>query len=126
MIWRADKGFAQQNFFEAKGGEEMSLEAIEKIRSAEDEADQARAQARVQAQKIRDDAERAGQALLEQSRRTAAEKTAEVMQAAEERGAARRGEILAAAEKECRALNRQADTHMALAVETIVERVVEG
>ena len=126
MIWRADKGFAQQNFFEAKGGEEMSLEAIEKIRSAEDEADQARAQARVHAQKIRDDAERAGQALMEQSRRTAAEKTAEVMQAAEERGAARRGEILAAAEKECRALNRQADTHMALAVETIVERVVEG
>ena len=126
MIWRADKGFAQQNFFEAKGGEEMSLEAIEKIRSAEDEADQARAQARVQAQKIRDDAERAGQALLEQSRRTAAEKTAAGMQAAEERGAARRGEILAAAEKECRALNRQADTHMALAVETIVERVVEG
>ena len=79
MIWRADRGFAQQNFFEAKGGEEMSLEAIEKIRSAEDEADQARAQARVQAQKIRDDAERAGQALLEQSRRTAAEKTAELV-----------------------------------------------
>ena len=92
----------------------MSLEAIEKIRGVEDEMDQARGQARAQAQKIRDEADRAGQALLEQSRRT------------EERGAARRGEILAAAEKECRALNRQADANMALAVEMIVERVVDG
>ena len=104
----------------------MSLEAIEKIRGVEDEMDQARGQARAQAQKIRDEADRAGQALLEQSRRTAEEKTTEVMQAAEERGAARGGEILAAAEKECRGLNRQADANMALAVEMIVERVVDG
>ena len=104
----------------------VTRQEIEKIRGVEDEMDQARGQARAQAQKIRDEADRAGQALLEQSRRTAEEKTTEVMQAAEERGAARRGEILAAAEKECRALNRQADANMALAVEMIVERVVDG
>ena len=74
--------------------------------------DQARAQARAQAQKILTDAEQAGQELLERGRRTSADKTAGVMRAAEERGAQRRDEILAAAEEDCAALRRLAgDQH---------------
>ena len=71
----------------------MSLEAITKICGVEDEMDQARAQARVQAQKILADAERSGQELLEQGRSSSAEKTTGVMKAAEERGEQRRREI---------------------------------
>lgn len=104
----------------------MSLEAITKIRGVEDEMDQARAQARAQTQKLLADAEKAGQELLEQGRRTSAEKAAGVMKAADERGAARREEILAAAEEDCRALSQLAQTNMAQAAQMIVERVVEG
>ena len=104
----------------------MSLEAIEKIRGGEDAMDQARAQARAQAQQILADAERAGQEALEQGRQSAAKKTAEAMWAAEERGAQRRAEILAEAEEDCRALEQLAQANMAQAVQAIVERVVDG
>ena len=104
----------------------MSLEAIEKIRGVEDQMDQARAQARAQAQKVLDDAEHAGQEALEQGRQTSAKKTAEAMRAAEERGAQRRAEILAEAEEDCRALKQLAQTNLAQAVQMIVERVVDG
>ena len=104
----------------------MSLEAITKICGVEDEMDQARAQARVQAQKILADAERSGQELLEQGRSSSAEKTTGVMKAAEERGAQRRREILAQADEDCAALEQLAETNMARAVEWIVERVVDG
>lgn len=104
----------------------MSLEAITKIRGLEDEMEQARAQARAEAQKLLADAERSGQSLLEQGRRISAEKTAGVMKAAEERGALRRQEILAQADEDCAALSRLAETNMAQAVQMIVERVVDG
>ena len=104
----------------------MSLEAITKIRGVEDEMDQARAQARTQAQELLTGAERSGQELLEQGRRSSAEKTAGVMKAAEERGAQRRREILAQADEDCAALEQLAETNMARAVEWIVERVVDG
>ena len=48
------------------------------------------------------------------------------MRAAEERGAQRRDEILAAAEEDCAALRRLAETNMTQAAQWIVERVVEG
>ena len=54
----------------------MSLEAITKIRDVEEGMDQARAQARAQAQRLLADAERAGRDLLEQGRLRAAEETA--------------------------------------------------
>ena len=104
----------------------MSLEAITKIRGVGEEMDEGRAQARAQAQKILTDAEQAGQELLERGRRTSADKTAGVMRAAEERGAQRRDEILAAAEEDCAALRRLAETNMTQAAQWIVERVVEG
>ena len=104
----------------------MSLEAIEKIRGVEEEMDQARAQARAQAQKILADAERAGQDLLEQGRRASAEKSAGAVRAAQERGQQRRQEILAAAQEDCQALEQLAQANMAQAVQMIVERVVDG
>ena len=104
----------------------MSLEAIEKIRGVEEEMDQARAQARAQAQKILADAERAGQDLLEQGRRASAEKSAGAVRAAQERGQQRRQEILAEAEEDCRALEQLAQANMSQAVQMIVERVVDG
>ena len=104
----------------------MSLEAIEEIRGVEEEMDQARAQARAQAQKVLADAQREGEELLEQSRRASAEKTRNVLRTARERGEERRGEILARAEEDCRALDQLAQANMAQAVEMIVERVVDG
>ena len=104
----------------------MSLEAITTIRAVEEEMDQTRAQARLQAQKCLADAERSGQALLAEGRRASAEKTAGAVRAAEERGAARRQEVLAAAQEDCQALARLAETNMAQAVQMIVERVVDG
>ena len=68
---------------DGKGGETMSLEAINQIRGVEGSADQARADARTKAQKILADAEREGRALLEQGKAQSAAAAAEVMKRAQ-------------------------------------------
>lgn len=104
----------------------MSLTAIHTIRDVEEAMDQARLEARSKAQKLVADAQKEGKALLERSRADAAEKTAEVMEAAQRKGEKHRGEILGDTAKECRQLAADADTRMAAAANMIVRRVVES
>ena len=104
----------------------MSLEAINKIRDVEGAMDQARADAKTQAQKLLADAERAGRALLEKGRQDAAGKSAEVMKAAEARAAENRVAVLEATKQQCEKLAADADARLAQAAKMIVERVVES
>ncbi|MDE7243793.1 MAG: hypothetical protein K2O18_07440, partial [Oscillospiraceae bacterium] len=73
----------------------MSLEAITKIRAVEEGVEQAKADAKTQAQKMLADAEREGRALLQKGREQSAGASAEALKKAEETAAKRRDEILA-------------------------------
>jgi len=103
----------------------MSLEAIREIQRVEESMDQARAQARAQAQKIVADARQQGLALLQQGKAEAAAELAEAMKGAEQSAKKRREEILAAAKQDGKDLAAYAENNMAQAVEMIIERVVE-
>ena len=102
----------------------MSLEAITKIRSVEENMDQARADAKARAQKLAAEAEREGRALLQQGRERAAKAAAAEMEKAEAAAAKRREEILAQADKDCEALKKEAGSHMGKATQAILGRVV--
>ncbi len=99
----------------------MSLEAITRIRSVEEGMDQAKADARAQAQKLAAEAEREGRALLQQGREQAA---AAEMEKAEAAAAKRREEILAQADRDCEALKKEAGSRMGKAAQAILGRVV--
>jgi V/A-type H+-transporting ATPase subunit G/H len=96
----------------------MSLEAITRIRSVEEGMDQAKADARAQAQKLAAEAEREGRALLQQGREQAE------MEKAEAAAAKRREEILAQADRDCEALKKEAGSRMGKAAQAILGRVV--
>lgn len=102
----------------------MSLEAITRIRSVEEDMDQARADARSRAQKLAAEAEREGRALLQQGREQAAKAAAAEMEKAEAAAAKRREEILAQAERDCEALKKEAGSRMGKATQAILGRVV--
>lgn len=104
----------------------MSLEAITKIRAVEENMDQARTNAKAQAQKLVNDAEREGRALLQQGREKAAAAAADAMRKAEEAAAVKRQEILAQADKDCDALRAEAAKRMDKATQAILGRVVES
>lgn len=102
----------------------MSLEAITRIRSVEEGMDQAKADARAQAQKLATEAEREGRALLQQGREQAAKAAAAEMEKAEAAAAKRREEILAQADRDCEALKKEAGSRMGKAAQAILGRVV--
>lgn len=104
----------------------MSLEAITKIRAVEDGMDQARADARAQAQKLAADAEREGRELLRKGREASAAEAAQAMRQAEEQAGRRREEILAQAERDCAALKKDAGARMDQAAKAILGRVVDS
>lgn len=104
----------------------MSLEAIAKIRAAEESTEQSKADARSQAQRLAADAEREGRALLQQGREKAAAAAADAMRRAEEQAASRRDQILAQAEKDCNQLKADASARMDKAAQAILGRVVES
>lgn len=104
----------------------MSLEAIAKIRAAEESTEQSKADARSQAQRLAADAEREGRALLQQGREKAAAAAADAMRRAEEQAAVLRDQILAQAEKDCNQLRADASARMDKAVQAILGRVVES
>ncbi len=104
----------------------MSLEAITKIRAVEDSMEQAKADARVQGQKLAAAADQEGRALLKQGEQAAAAAAAEAMRQAEEAAAKRREEILSQAGRDCDALRETARARMDKAVQAILERVVES
>ena len=103
----------------------MSMESINTIRGVEESMDQARLEAKASAQKLLAEAEKEGRALVEQSRARAAEKTAEVMEAAGKRADKRRLDILAETNRDCRRLVNDAQERMAEAAGIIIGRVVE-
>ena len=92
----------------------MSLEAITRIRSVEEGMDQAKADARAQAQKLAAEAERDGRALLQKGKDAAAKAAA----------AKRREEILAQADRDCETLKKEAGSRMGKAAQAILGRVV--
>ena len=102
----------------------MSLEAITKIRSVEEDMDQAKADAKARAQKLASEAEREGRALLQQGKERAAKAAAAEMEKAEAAAAKRREEILAKAERDCEALKKEAGARMGKASQAILGRVV--
>ena len=104
----------------------MSLEAITKIRAVEENMEQAKADARAEAQKMLADDEREGRALLQKGREDAAKAAAEAMRKAQEEGAALREKILAAAAEDCKALKADAGARMDKATQAILGRVVES
>lgn len=102
----------------------MSLEAITRIRSVEEDMDQARSDARSRAQKLAAEAEREGLSLLQQGKEQAAKAAAAEMEKAEAAAAKRREEILAQAERDCEALKKEAGSRMGKATQAILGRVV--
>ena len=104
----------------------MSLEAIAKIRAAEESTEQSKAEARSQVQRLAADAEREGRALLQQGKEKAAAAAADAMRRAEEQAASRRDQILAQAEEDCKKLRADASARMDKAAQAILGRVVES
>ena len=104
----------------------MSLEAITKIRKVEESMEQAKADARAEAQKLLADTEREGRALLQQGREDSARAAAEVMRKEQEEAAVRREKILAQAAEDCKALKADAGARMDKATQAILGRVVES
>ena len=88
--------------------------------------EQARADAKAQAQKLVADAEREGRALLQQGREKSAGEAAAALRKAEEQAAGRRDEILAQAAKDCEKLKADAGARMDKAAQAILGRVVES
>ena len=104
----------------------MSLEAITKIRAVEEGAEQAKADARAEAQKLIADAEREGRELLQRSKEDAAKAAAETLRKAQEEAAVLRESILAQAAEDCKALKADAGGRMDKATQAILGRVVES
>ena len=104
----------------------MSLEAITKIRAVEDGMEQARADARAQAQTLASDAERDGRALIQKGREQSASAAAEALKQAEAQATKKRDAILAKAAKDCDALKKNAEARLDKAAKAIVGRVVDS
>ena len=104
----------------------MSLEAIAKIRAAEESTEQSKAEAKAQAQRLAADAEREGRGREVQGPLKAAGPAAPPMSRGEEQGAARGGQHLDQAEKDCKKLKADASARMDKAAQAILGRVVES
>ena len=110
----------------------MSLEAITKIRSVEENMDQAKADAKARAQKLAAEAERVSVPAWNQDTCIQCNQCAYVCPHAtirpfamtEEEAAKRRDDILRQAEKDCEALKKQAGSRMDKAAQAILGRVV--
>ena len=102
----------------------MSLEAITKIRAVEESAEQAKANARAEAQKLLADTEREGREMLQKGKEESAKAAAEIMRKAQDEAAALRESILAQAAEDCKALKADAGGRMDKATQAILGRVV--
>lgn len=111
---------------EEKGGEEMSLEAIKQVTETEQQGQQRKAEAAAAAKKAVADAERAGQAALEEARTQAEAQVSAFMKEAEERASKHTQQVLAETGKSCDALRKAAEGRMKQAAALIVGRVVNS
>lgn len=103
----------------------MSLEALQKVTSAEQAAQTRKAEAAAAAKKLVSDAQRAGEALLEQTRRDAEAENKALMQQAEERAGQTAEKLLQDAKNQAGAECRSAEGKLDAAADLIVRRVVK-
>ena len=103
----------------------MYLETVREIRAAEQRCEQDKLNARNEAEQRIAGAEKAGKALLEQTREQLHQKSGRLMQDAAAQAEKHRNEVTAETEQLCDALRKTADGHMAQAVGEIVRRVVD-
>ena len=104
----------------------MSLEAIAKIRAAEESTEQSKAEAKAQAQRLAADAEREGRGQLAAGQEKGRPPPAPAQRQAGERDGALRDQILDQAEKDCKKLKADASARMDKAAQAILGRVVES
>ena len=108
-----------------EGGEEMMTKnAVQQIEEAEHKAKEYQALAVEQAKKLLSDAERQGQAALEQALREAEAQRREQDTQAEQAAQLRADAIMTEARRACDDLRRQAEERLADAAALIVRRVV--
>lgn len=102
----------------------MSIEAIQQVSQAEASAQEKRQTAYAQAKQLVRDAERNGQALLEQARQRAESETRDAMAQAEQNAAARAKQVLSENAKACDLLCNAARSRLDAAAALIVKRIV--
>lgn len=104
----------------------MSLEAVKQVTQAEEQAKLRRQTAQQEAKKRVADAEKAGQALVEEARKAAAERNAALLAQAEANAGTRASETIREAEGTCDRLRADAQRRLEQAASLIVEKVVNA
>ena len=102
----------------------MYMDAVKEIQKLEEQTEQAKTQARVQAREALEAAEKEGRDLLAAARKAIRDADAAAMADCEAQAFRRRDAVLRSAEADCQALRDQAMGHMDDAVAQIVGRVV--
>lgn len=102
----------------------MSLEALQKVTAAEQAAQAKKAEAAVAAKKLVSDAQRAGEALLEQARQEAEEGNKALLRQAEQRAQREAQRLLEDAKAQAGAMSKTAEGRLDAAADLIVRRVV--
>ena len=104
----------------------MSLEAIELVRTAEDDGKKLKSLAQAEAKRLLAEAENAGKAEVDDAAERAAGELKYLAAEAEKKAKAGAEQIRSAAETENSLLREKAAAHMDEAVRQIVERIVNG
>ena len=107
-----------------KGGDGMSLEAVQRVAEAEEKARTRRAEAAEACKKLVSDAEDAGKAQLEQARRAAEAQAAEALARAEAAAAKDAQAVEQETLRACDALRKAAEGRLDDAAALIIRRVV--
>lgn len=107
-----------------KGGETMSLEAVQKVTEAEAFAKEQKTQAHEAASKLIAQAQQAGQAHLTQARAKAEAENAETMAQTEAEAKIHSQAVLVETQRSCDTLRQQAEGRMEDAAALIIRRVV--
>ena len=102
----------------------MYLDTVKEIQKLEEQMEQAKAQARVQAREALEAAEKEGRDLLADTRKAIRDADTAAMEACEAQAARQRDAVLQAAQADCQALRARASGHMEDAVARIVGKVV--
>lgn len=109
-----------------KGGDKMSIEAIEKVTQTEQNSQKQREEALAAGRQAVEDARKEGARLVEEARRRGEAAARQMMTEAEEKAAKIAEEVLRQGQEECRQLRRTAQERLPRAAERIVEGVVKG
>ena len=104
----------------------MSLEAIKAVTNAEQQAEEIRANAALQAKGLISDAEKQGKQIFEQARADARAAVKEMEVQVAQKSTAAAEKIAEATEASCQRLRTVAETKMDAAVGIIVGRIVNG